>query len=157
MSKIFFSPHSQTNNSPRILIGLEAHSEQDYSAHVAPYQGRSWPAPVLKFVVYDNTHARPVRAYAGSLSRDSASVVSVENSAVESFHEVPQDTAASVDAAGASASTRTDERRILIERLRELTSGRSGAISTTPSARSATKDDETITARPSPPWRHLTF
>lgn len=149
MSKLVFSPHASTNNSPRILIGLEAYSEKDYSSHVSPYQGRSWPAPVLRFMVYETDYPSSTRPYAG-INLSYASTVSVDSVAGESSHGVSQSSAAIVNSTGVNATTaRNDERKVLIERLRERTTSRSSSMSIpTPSLTSAYDDSTTIRLSP---------
>ena len=146
LSKLVFSPHSSTKNSPRILIGLEAHSEEEYNLHVAPYQGRAWPAPVLRFMVYDKLNLGSARIYTESanstLNRNS--VASIDSVALESCTS---------DAASAKAPAVNDERKVLIERLRERISSRS--ISS-PSPMSS-EDDASTTVRPSPQASLLTI
>ncbi|OCH89566.1 hypothetical protein OBBRIDRAFT_794149 [Obba rivulosa] len=52
LSRLLFSPSSSYE---RILIGMEAHSAEEYNTHIAPYQGRQWPGALLRVTVYDET------------------------------------------------------------------------------------------------------
>src|SRR5712675_599829 len=47
---------TQSPSAPfaRILIGMEAHSEEEYERHVRPFRGRDWPGGLLRFTVYDD-------------------------------------------------------------------------------------------------------
>lgn len=60
ISRLIFSPNPRAPGQA-ILVGLEAHSAEEYDKHVAQYQGRSWPGALLKFTVLDETpHKSPV-------------------------------------------------------------------------------------------------
>ncbi|KIP11681.1 hypothetical protein PHLGIDRAFT_10460 [Phlebiopsis gigantea 11061_1 CR5-6] len=63
ISRLIFSPNP---NAPgqSILVGLEAHSAEEYDKHVEQYKARFWPGALLRFSVLDETpHKAP-----GSLS-----------------------------------------------------------------------------------------
>jgi hypothetical protein len=51
---------TQSPSAPfaRILIGMEAHSEEEYEQHVRPFRGREWPDALLRFSVKDNETPR---------------------------------------------------------------------------------------------------
>ncbi|KAH9920249.1 uncharacterized protein BXZ73DRAFT_104766 [Epithele typhae] len=58
LSRVLFSPNP--SSSARILLGKEVHSAEDYGRCVTHYQGRSWPAALLRFSVFDETpHKTP--------------------------------------------------------------------------------------------------
>ncbi|KAI0274799.1 hypothetical protein BC834DRAFT_1037443 [Gloeopeniophorella convolvens] len=62
LSRLLFT---QSPNAPfaRILIGMEAHSEEEYERHVRPFRGREWPGALLRFSVFDETpHKVPTTA-----------------------------------------------------------------------------------------------
>ncbi|KAF8502343.1 hypothetical protein F5888DRAFT_1800837 [Russula emetica] len=47
---------TQSPSTPfaRILIGMEAHSEEEYEQHVRPFRGHEWPNGLLHFSLYDD-------------------------------------------------------------------------------------------------------
>ncbi|CAL1694541.1 unnamed protein product [Somion occarium] len=97
LSRLLFSPDSK-NGPQRILIGKEAHSAEEYENHIAPYQGRSFPDPVLKFSVFDETpHKVPTN-------------VSTEDAIVE--NTVVNDTASA--ASGATSATASENSSTVI-------------------------------------------
>ncbi|KAH9047560.1 hypothetical protein EDB84DRAFT_1460952 [Lactarius hengduanensis] len=51
---------TQSPSAPfaRILIGMEAHSEEEYEQHVRPFRGREWPDALLRFSVNDDKSPR---------------------------------------------------------------------------------------------------
>ncbi|KAF8498455.1 hypothetical protein BU17DRAFT_59289 [Hysterangium stoloniferum] len=51
LSKLLFSP----GGTGRILIGVEAHSAEEYNIHCAPFLGRFYPNGILTFSVLDET------------------------------------------------------------------------------------------------------
>ncbi|CCM03800.1 uncharacterized protein FIBRA_05948 [Fibroporia radiculosa] len=123
LSKLLFSPNSPSH-SQRILIGMEAHNAEEYESHVAPYRGRSWPGALLKFSVYDETpHKSP-----GTSSSQRTSMMSVDSDlpSIIASEGTSQSSATIVDwTAAGIRKRRTDDRRFIIERLRERTSNRS--------------------------------
>ncbi len=51
---------TQSPSAPfaRILIGMEARSEEEYEQHVRPFRGREWPDALLRFFVNDDKSPR---------------------------------------------------------------------------------------------------
>ncbi|KAJ3973935.1 hypothetical protein EV361DRAFT_795290 [Lentinula raphanica] len=52
LSKLLFSPDSSHS---RLLISRELRTAEEYALAVAPYTGRAWTAPLLRFSVFDET------------------------------------------------------------------------------------------------------
>ncbi|OBZ79832.1 ZZ-type zinc finger-containing protein P35G2.11c [Grifola frondosa] len=107
LSKLLFSPHT---NSGRILIGMEAHSAEEYGAHIAPYQGRTWPGALLRFSVYDETPHKSPGARAS---------MTLSNINVATLDDDLSDTAVEGTSRGFSLSSDRIDRRVLLERILE--------------------------------------
>ncbi|THH13496.1 hypothetical protein EW146_g6733 [Bondarzewia mesenterica] len=64
MIRLLFSQSPENPNS-RVLIGMEAHSAEEYNAHIAPFVHKEWAGALLRFNVYDETpHKLPSAALA---------------------------------------------------------------------------------------------
>ncbi|KAI0962257.1 hypothetical protein AcV7_001138 [Taiwanofungus camphoratus] len=123
LSKLLFSPNP-TSTSQRILIGVEAHSADEYGAHIAPYQGRTWPGALLKFSVYDETpHKSPRVVDSNRVSM--LSTADSDNTGATASEGASQSSATVVDwSAAVPRRRKTEERRLFLERLRERTTSR---------------------------------
>ncbi|KAF9015670.1 hypothetical protein BDQ17DRAFT_1418717 [Cyathus striatus] len=51
LSKLLFSMNA--SQSPRVLIGREVHTTDDYNNCIQPYQYRTWPTGLLRFTILD--------------------------------------------------------------------------------------------------------
>ncbi|PCH34161.1 hypothetical protein WOLCODRAFT_160653 [Wolfiporia cocos MD-104 SS10] len=141
LSRLLFSPNSpQHSQRVRILIGVEAHSAEEYDACIAPYRGRAWPNALLKFNVYDETpHKLPNASNGNRVSMlstaDSATVGASSMGASQDAGAVgwePDHRSKSDD--HRNDDRRRDDRRVFLERLRERTTSRSSAGSHQPSS-----------------------
>ncbi|GBE77445.1 hypothetical protein SCP_0103200 [Sparassis crispa] len=145
LSKLLFSPNS---NNQRILIGMEAHSADEYNAHIAPYQGREWPGALLRFSVYDETpHKSP------SASNSSLLVPSVTSDVGASPSGSAQSSTTFVETMDRLINTRKerDDRKFLLDRIRERTTSRNGVtFSSSPSTSSAIPRQPESSSRPLP-------
>lgn len=65
LSKLLFSPDSSKS---RILVAREVHSASEYLQCTSPFAGRSYPNPLLRFSVFDETPGQSL----GSLLGDSS-------------------------------------------------------------------------------------
>lgn len=120
-----------------MLIGIRVRTADDYEKRIEPYQGRSWPDAVLKFVVRDAYDAvAPPRAFTGrreaawrnSLSGLSSAPSSRPTSMADypSTEETPL-TTPSRDFAPLFPLPNAESRQAMLARIRERTSTRSSS------------------------------
>ncbi|KAH9951018.1 hypothetical protein B0H21DRAFT_685870 [Amylocystis lapponica] len=141
LSKLLFSP--STSPAQRILIGMEAHTADEYNAHIAPYQGRPWPGALLKFHVYDETpHKSP-----GASTSNRLSLISTLDSDATPSVGASSTTAVDSSTFVAHLHRREDDRQVFLNRLRERTTSRSGGSSVT----SQTPTIRIMSPHPDPP------
>ncbi|EIM92871.1 uncharacterized protein STEHIDRAFT_136582 [Stereum hirsutum FP-91666 SS1] len=70
LSRLLFTS-SPSNPTSRILIGMEAHNEQEYNSHIKPYRNKEWPGALLRFSVFDETpHKLPATIMPAPTSSD---------------------------------------------------------------------------------------
>ncbi|KAL4246320.1 hypothetical protein ABKN59_008948 [Abortiporus biennis] len=126
LSKLLFSSESK-NSSRRILIGMEAHSAEEYNKHIAPYQGQTWNDALLKFSVHDETpHKSPSTASLNILP-------AVSSATTSNASEVTEDPSLLSDSSTvmeAPLRSRIEEdRKGFVDRIRERTASRSRPVS----------------------------
>lgn len=116
LSKLLFSPDLK-NGAQRLLIGMEVHSAEDYDKHVASYQGRSFPDPILKFSVFDET---PHKAPASITTEDTIVPTVVVNDTESAAHTTTSATASQGQFVALDDRSPTDiaTRRNMLARLR---------------------------------------
>ncbi|KAI0639950.1 hypothetical protein C8Q77DRAFT_1164747 [Trametes polyzona] len=156
LSKLLFCPKDALG---RVLIGKEVHSEEEYTRHVAPYQGRPWPGALLRFSVFDETpHKSPRMAPIISLDDSSAPLSDFdmrESVATESDNTSRRSTATVTEStADVRSQLRVENaRQLLLQRIRERTSNRSSQPShnlppTPPQSSRPTSMAESSSSRP---------
>lgn len=139
LSNLVFQP---SPTSSRILGLEELHNEQDYNSYIAPHQGSSWPGAVLRFTVNDAlrstgamtlTRAQglpAMRTVSDVASVSTTSLNDIENtSATKAPYLAPQSGPAPVAEERQNQRVQIEnERRFILERIRERTSSRTGLI-----------------------------
>jgi next-to-BRCA1 protein 1 len=80
---------SQSAPFARILIGMEAHSEEEYEQHVRPFRGRDWPGGLLRLTVYDEESPREIPSDV-STQQDDQDILMGDSYSLDGDHRRPR-------------------------------------------------------------------